>query len=232
MNINPQKKQYSIVLIGEFNPAMFQPEWFLRNNIISKEDADFARSTTGSTPLVVTPQITLFGTPQLKIKVEMKRFEIIADKEPYISAKDFIYNTFSALPGYTISAYGFNYSAHYGVENNEIYQRIGDNLAPKQYWESLLGDDMTGLERKGGLATIQMQKEKNDNKGRLTVILQPSAIIKPGVFITSNDHTTVSSDDMMAETVLDEINRRFEKSFEEMKVIQEDLIKRAVENCE
>ena len=51
-------------------------------------------------------------------------------------------------------------------------------------------------------------------------------------FITSNDHTTVSSDDMMAETVLDEINRRFEKAFEEMKVIQEDLIKRAVENCE
>ena len=25
---SPERQQYSLILLGEFNPAMFQPEWF------------------------------------------------------------------------------------------------------------------------------------------------------------------------------------------------------------
>lgn len=44
MNLCAERQQYSIVLIGEFNPAMFQPEWFSRNNIIAPEEIDVIRN--------------------------------------------------------------------------------------------------------------------------------------------------------------------------------------------
>lgn len=228
MTINPEKKQYSIVLLGDFNPMMFQPEWFNRNLIISPEEVDFAKSQTAATPLIVTPQLTAFRTSQFSIKIEQKRFQVVCEKEPFIVIKDFIVKTFEKLGGYTINAYGFNYSAHYAVDSLETYQKIGDNLAPKKYWESLLGDEITGTERKSGLTAIQMQKNKEEKKGQISLILQPSIILKPGVFISCNDHTNIDIEDSNAEQVVDQINKNFDDSIEFMNKVQIDLLTEAI----
>lgn len=228
MIINPEKKQYSIVLVGDFNPVMFQPEWFSRNLIISPEEVDFAKSQTATAPLIVTPQLTAFKTSQFSIKIEQKRFQVICEKEPFILIKDFVVKTFEKLGGYTLNAYGFNYSAHYAVDTLETYQRIGDNLAPKQYWSSLLGDEIEGTERKSGLTAIQMQKNKEDKKGQISLILQPSILLKPGVFMSCNDHSNIDMENSNAEQVIEQINRAFDESVEFMSKIQIDLLTEAI----
>lgn len=227
MTINPEKEQYSIVLVGDFNPMMFQPEWFSRNLIISPEEVDFAKSQTALSPLIVSPQLTAFKTSQFSIKIEQKRLQVVCEKEPFIVIKDFVLKAFEKLGGFTISAYGFNYSAHYAIDTLETFQKIGDNLAPKKYWESLLGDEVTGTERKSGLAAIQMQKTKEEKRGQISLILQPSILIKTGVFMSCNDHTNVDIEDSNAEQVSEQINENFDKSVAFMRKIQIDVLNEA-----
>ena len=226
---NPERKQYSIVLIGEFNPGMFHPEWFCRNDILSREDVAFACADTNKYPLINTQQITMFKTTQLTVKIETNRFQVVAEKEPLVSLKDFVVKCFDKLGSYVIKAYGFNYSAHYKIDSESKYQEIGDKLAPKEYWADLLGNDISGDDRKGGLCEIQMSEQKADEKGSISMLLQPSAQVKPGVFISCNDHNEVADDDNFAEVVIEKINDRFDSSFESMKILQVSLLTKVCE---
>lgn len=229
MNLCAERQQYSIVLIGEFNPAMFQPEWFSRNNIIAPEEIDVIRNELSQSSLIVTPQLTIFKTSQLNIKIEQKRFEVVAEKEPLISIVDFVSKTFNDLSSFAIKAFGFNYSAHYKIIDMETYQRIADNLAPKSYWKTLLGDEITGVNRKSGLTAIQMRKAKEDQTGYYTVILQPSVFVTPGIFMSCNDHMEKKDEVNSAENVIQTINDIYESSFKFMKKIQTDALIEAMD---
>lgn len=215
---NPELKQYSIVLIGDFNPAMFSPQWFGKNNIIPVEDVEFALSEKSSP--IISSAITIFRTNQLSIKIDTKRFQVVATKEPLIVLKDFILKTFENLSNYTISAYGFNYAAHYSVDNNQEFHKIGDLLAPKSYWKKLLGEDVSGDERLGGLATIQLQEPKKNADGVVSIILQASGLVQPGFYMSCNDHNNLKDDDATAEVLLERINKEFENSFDFMRDLQ------------
>ncbi|MBQ8321432.1 MAG: hypothetical protein IJX92_03610 [Clostridia bacterium] len=219
----PEKNQCSIVLIGDFNPLMFQPEWFKRNEIISPEEVNIAENNKTS-PMVVSNQITMFKTSQLDIRIEQKRFQVIAEKEPFVVLKDFVIKTFEKFSGLIISAMGLNYSAHYNVGDKSKYQLVGDRLAPKKYWKSLLEDEVSGDDRKSGLISITMQKNSDSDTEHIAMTLQPSAIIKPGIFINCNSHTDFKDDASMADNVMERLDELFELSFDKMKNLQQDLL--------
>jgi len=223
-SIVAERKQYSIVLLGDFNPLMFQPEWFGRNDVISMEDVEFARNPNNSLQTIIVPAFTLFRTSQLSVKVEPDRFQILAEKEPWITVKDFVKKTFEKLGGLTIRAYGFNYSAHYRFNGVSEMHAFADKLTPKLYWKTLLGNDVTGDDRKGGLLSLQMFQSKENNEGYVTVLLQDSRHVKPGIFLTCNDHVSISEDDSSAEIVMEKIENTFDISFANMARIQNDLI--------
>ena len=220
---NPEKNQCSVVLIGDFNPLMFQPEWFKRNGIISPEEVDIAENNKTS-PMVISNQITMFKTSQFDIRIEQKRFQVVAEKEPFIVLKDFVIKTFEKLGGLIITAVGFNYSAHYNIGDKSKYELIGDRLAPKKYWNDLLGDEVTGTDRKSGLMSITMQKNMENDKGHLSMILQPSAVVNTGVFLSCNDHINFKDDDSIADNVMETIDTLFELSFDKMKNLQQNLL--------
>ena len=227
--IVPERKQYSIVLVGDFNPLMYQPEWFGRNDVISMEDVEFARNPNNAFPMVITPQFTMFRTSQLSITIELNRFQVVAEKEPLIIVKDFVAKTFERLGGLTIRAYGYNFSAHYKFDSESKIHIFADKLAPKQYWGSLLGDDIAGDNRAGGLVTLQMQKSKENNEGQITTVLQRSNLIQ-GIYLTCNDHVNISEDDSVADIVMEKIENTFSVSFKSMAKIQNDLISETTKN--
>ncbi len=53
----------SIVLVGSFNPAIFQPMWFAANELIGRADAENAEVA------VVHPDITQFRARQMSFVV-------------------------------------------------------------------------------------------------------------------------------------------------------------------
>lgn len=219
-NFKPEMKQYSVVLLGEFNPAMFSPEWFGKNKIIAPEDVEFAKRAGSNS--IVSPAITIFSTQQLNVKIDNVRFQIATNKEPITVLKDFIKKTFDDLANFTIKAYGLNYSAHYKVDSYSDYHRVGDLLAPKKYWKFLLNEDMSGDDRHGGLASIHMVEEKDG--GATSISLQPSNTFKPGFFISCNDHNNLPEEDATADRLLECINNEFETTFEKMKDMQLNLL--------
>lgn len=218
----PERKHCSIVMRGSFNPAMFQPEWFCRNGILSVEEVDYARSQENS-PIIITPQVSMFRTSQLEVKIEMDRFEVISDKEPHLIIKDFITKTLDNIGNYQITAYGINFAAHFHIEDKHVYQLIWDRLAPKKYWEKLLGDEVSGDERKSGLLTLDMKKERET--GYTPVRFQPSFQIQPGVFISCNEHFNIDDEDSSAIYVMNKIDDEFDSVIKKMGDYQIDLLK-------
>ena len=59
----------SIILLGKFNPAIFQPAWLSANNLLRKEEADIANID------VINPQVTSFSAAWLRIQVLAGRFQ-------------------------------------------------------------------------------------------------------------------------------------------------------------
>ena len=220
------KAQYSIALIGTFNPLMFHPLWFGKNNIIPQEEVDFAQSQQVNYPCIVSPQFTIFKTSQFYVKVEEGKFGVVLEKEPYILIKDFVMKTFENLGSTTITAFGFNYDAHYKIDSLSLYQQIGDKLAPKSYWEMLLEDEIEGDERKSGLISLQMRKRKADGNGYIQFRLMPSDLFKPGLILCCNDHNMLLQDEQSAEDAMISIDTMFEESFQRMKDLHNDLLKR------
>ena len=223
-SVTTERKQYSIVLVGDFNPLMYQPEWFGRNDVISMEEVEYARNQSNAVPTIVTPQLTLFRTSQLSVKVEMTRFQVVAEKEPMIIVKDFFRKTFEKLGALTVRAYGYNYSAHYRFGSEAEIHCFADKLTPKKYWGSLLGDDVAGDNRKGGLSSLEMFQPKESNVGQVSVLLQRSVRVNPGIFLTCNDHVNIKDSDSSADTVMEMIETTFDPSFKNMARIQNDLI--------
>ena len=222
----PERKQFSIVVLGSFNPEMFQPQWFQRQEIISQEDADFAIDQNSSVPLIITPQLTLFRTPQMTVQIDAKRFEVKADKEPLISLIDFVTKTFENLGSYNIRAFGFNYIANYKVKSIEEYHKIGDALVPKEYWKECLQEEVTGNDRQSGLEFLRMKKQKKDSKGYILFALQASPYIQNAFMLSCNDHNVVEDDNQSAEYVMDLINKRYEEAFDNMQKMQIELMER------
>jgi len=230
--INPERKQFSIVLVGTFNPTMFQPEWFGRNDVISAEEVEFARNKSNALPTIITPGLTLFRTSQLSIRIEEDRFQVVAEKEPLLTIKDFARKTFEKLGGLTITAFGYNYSAHYKFVTEAALNDFADKVAPKKYWISLLGEDISGSDRKGGLGSLQMVKHKEDNKGQVSIVLQGSFHVHPGIFLACNDHTNINETDSAADIVMEKIEQSFNESFLSMASIQNTLIAETIKCVE
>ena len=220
----PERKIFSVVIVGAFNPSMFHPEWFGRNGIISAEDVGIALNVENSIPTIVTPQLTIFTTSQLSIRVEQNRFSVTAEREPFDAVNDVIKKTFEKLGSLTITAYGYNYSAHYDFERDTMRNDFADRIAPKKYWKALLGDDVSGDARQGGLLSIQMNKLKPDGQGAITTVLQPSVPIKKGVYIACNDHNNLKKEEASADIAVEYIDRDIIKSLKAMEEIHQGLL--------
>lgn len=221
-----ERKQYSIVIIGSFNPEMFHPQWFNRQGIISQEDMEFAIDQNSQSPLVVAPQLTIFRTPQMTVQIDTKRFEVKADKEPLISLIDFVTKTFENLSSYSIKAFGFNFIANYKAESKEEYHKIGDLLAPKGYWEELLNEEITGNDRISGLDFIRMKKQKKDSNNYILFTLQSSPFFLNAFMLSCNDHNVLDENNQSADRAMDLINERYKEAFDNMQNMQIKLMER------
>lgn len=224
----PESGNVSIVIVGAFNPLMFHPEWFLKNNVVApgEIEAIMAKSTANNEdPFVVTPNFTIFSTSQLLFNIFPDKFSITAIKEPFSIAQDAVKKTFENLGSMPMKAMGINSSAHFKMLSLSKYQEFGDRLTPKNYWEYLLKDEVKGDDRKSGLAQLTMKKERKDPKGAIVVSVGPSGRFFPeipGVYILCNDHYDFDKE-IYAEKASYLLDKYFDASLQESLKIQMSL---------
>jgi len=179
-----------IVFSGEFLPGLFSPDWFGRNNLIGPEDVEVARVAN----LVVSRDITTFQTDWFTIQALQQQvvFTSLGPVTPLL--KDLAVGVLMLLPETMVTGIGLNFRSHYKTSTRAEYHLIGDTLVPKDHWNKLFPGMHVGMAN----LQVMAQKLKDDGEpvdgDQYHVFVQPSGMIKEGVFIATNDHRAVSVD--------------------------------------
>jgi hypothetical protein len=166
----------SIVLRGQFNPAILSPGWLLAEGLLGPKEALDVRSQ------VILNQLSTFHTSWLQCQVTEDQLVASTDEPPeFERLRDVLVGILKTLPHTPVSAMGINRTFHFQMPSWEDWHALGDTLAPKTFWDEFL--QLPGTE------TVSIQGNRPDEfAGRVLVTVQPSRTVKTGIFVMVNDH--------------------------------------------
>jgi len=212
-----ERDSSSIVLVGRFNPAIFQPMWFAANELLSTEDAENAIIN------VVHPEITQFATRQFRLSVESEKFIVVCETLYRNVLYDLVVACFRKFLVYTpIRLMGLNRDLHFSVGSEEQRSRYGFELAPLSAWgewgkeiEETAKNANGG--RHGGMMKVAMQQSPRPDEldGYIQTEIQPSTLIRgnAGIYVIINDHYVIDPDEERpASAAMDVLEASWEQS--------------------
>lgn len=188
-----ERNNWSIVLVGSFNPAIFHPSWFLLNGVISKETADAAEVN------VVHPEISSVTLGPLRLEVQSNRFHIQTEQAPEIALLDHVLRVFGDhLPHSQVIQIGVNRSVYFRAQSTEKRTELGRLFAPTLPWGAF-GERIAASKGAmvGGMTNVGM-RELHDEEvwfGHTEARLMPGfeLDVATGIQITINNHFELKS---------------------------------------
>lgn len=140
------KVNRTIVLVGSFNPAIFQPIWISQYGLLSDEEMEGLYNTE-------IKEQKIEGEPNLTIKIGKGQPFRVSNDDTYIAFKSFTFQinrgkaiftlltdsnlairfikkSFAILKETPLLAYGFNFQAHFKFDNT--YNSIIDSLLERR----------------------------------------------------------------------------------------------------
>jgi hypothetical protein len=192
----PEKDLASIVMIGSFNPAIFQPRWLGTQQLIRKEEAENAKITT------IREEIADFSTEWFNLQVVGDRLQLRStDPMRYGPLRDLASGILTLLPHTPVKAIGMNRHFHFSIPSIDLWHGIGHLLAPKDSWNAIL--------EKPGLLSMRIRGYRSGTdrladgtpSGRDTSNwkIEPSTVIGPGLFVELNEEFTAPDGSQGAE---------------------------------
>jgi hypothetical protein len=207
----PEVNQAAIVLTGSFNPTIFQPEWFARQNLLPVQEAEQA------TIKIMVPQVVDFQTARFELQVTADKFVLISNPDANPSTlKDVVLGTFFILEHTPLTALGLNRLMHFSTPSEEIWNRIGDRLAPKDGWRQ-------ALKKRPGLLSLTIQADPEANGDRLKVKVEPSTRATFGVYFEVNDHRPASKTNGL-KSLMEVIRNEWEGSYNNAAEIADSIL--------
>ncbi len=177
-----------IVLVGSFNPAIFHPQWFARQNVtISEQEAENASN------VIMLPDLTTFHTEHLTVQVTTDHFQVGTTHVPaYELVRDLAVGAFRVLRHTPIRMLGVNRNVHFNTGTRDLWHAVGHHVAPKEVWAPILENP--------GTRSLTIEGTRPDGlRGAIRVKLEPSARIDPGVFLDINDHFETEGGDQASQ---------------------------------
>ncbi len=216
MRIEPEIDEVVVVLVGDFNPAVFTPAWFVLHGLLPANAADDAEVE------VVHPRTTVFSFDWLRLQITEERFVAGTARAPRIRVRDFVARTFTERPNHTpLRELGINRGVHFPVGSRVEMDRIGRILAPVEPWGAW-GRDLEPDGKHGGMTSLRMSQVKIEGRppeDRINVTVEPSNPIvgrgRAGVYVAVNDHyTTGDTGSGSNERLMEILEDSFETSLE------------------
>ena len=190
----------SIVLVGSFNPAIFQPEWFARNGLLPQGEVDESKLS------LVHPQVSQFETERFAFQITLDRFTV--QGKPNATSgplRDLIAGTFYILEHTPVKAMGLNRMMHFALGSEDAWHNLGDKLSPKDPWRQV-------LEHRPGLRQLDILSQEDPPNGPSVMVrVQPSLSIKWGVYFETNEQF-VASKERGLESMMEILQDRWEDS--------------------
>ena len=171
----PEMTSAGIVLLGSFNPAIFHPAWFKANDLIRSQEADQAKLE------ISHPEVSSFSIDWFKLTVFLNRFSAeTADSYHFEPLRDLVLSVFKLLEHTPASKMGMNTQMHFKMPSEEKWHGFGHLVAPKIPWRKIMNQP--------GLISLIMADTRKDSPGYVRVKVEPSATVRPGIFIEVNNH--------------------------------------------
>jgi len=185
------ERDFNIVLVGSFNPAIFHPEWLARNGLISSADLENAQVE------VVHPDLARFSVGWAKLEVVKERF-VVRTHDPSFQGpmRDLAVGIFSILGHTPIKNLGVNAVIKVQAPDEATWHQVGDALAPKEIWsKSLVG--------RVGLKRLSVKAERDDGlDGEVNVDVAALSDPVYGIALSINNHLVLKDEPKFIETVL------------------------------
>jgi len=166
----------SVVVSGIFNPAIFSPDWLLREDLID------SAVYTSMTETVITPDFTSLRLGDILLQVTREALQVATShSSEFERSRDLVVGILRLLSHTPIAALGINRQFHIKADSDTIWHAIGDAILPKSAWESVLSLP--------GMRSAALWGARPDNHaGRVQVQIEPSVAIQYGIFVSQNDH--------------------------------------------
>jgi len=172
----PFFEQLTIVLIGNFNPAIFHPMWFAKNELIMDQEAENASIKINNMDICV------FTLDWCVVEVLKNRFSIkTIQEQTQETIKDLVVSTFLILNHTPINMLGINIDREYDAKDESTWHNIGHALTPKDIWKNILNEP--------GMKNIVIQGKREDSyEGHIQFSVSPGNQQQHSVSIGINDH--------------------------------------------
>lgn len=198
----PEIEGANVVLIGDFNPKIFQPAWFAAQQLIRNEEAEDAKID------IIHSAFVSFSLEWLRLEVHQNRFFAATHQKPFYSPlRDLVVGTFRILSHTPVRMLGINCDFHFPMGSEQAWHAVGHRLAPKEMWRGILD--------KPGIRSLSMEGRREDEFiGRIAVKIEPSQRIEFGVYVNINDHyeTKGQETSMGCGEVIDILESSWDKS--------------------
>ena len=173
----PDKQIKSIVLVGTFNPTIFQPAWFVGQNLIGETEGINAEIN------IIHSDVVNFRLEWCNLEVTRERVVVTTTQESaFERIRDLTIGTFRLLAHTPVSMLGINLEMHFRMKSVEDWHSFGHQLAPKEpFWNETL--------KNPGTLNVSIHGERPDKYfGRIMVDVKPSDKVLHGVSFRINDH--------------------------------------------
>lgn len=214
MDPKPSRTVATLVVVGNFNPAVFSPFWFKSHDLLRDAEADSAEIQ------VVSPDITLFKTEWLEVDARANRLQFRTQQEPYFPVlRDLMLGSLALFPAVPIIQSGFNWEEIYTFQDADEFHALGHTLAPKAPW----GDTMVHP----GMVHLTVRSERPDKRdGYKDFRVRPLKHPINTVSLSVNDHVSYERlEPTSPAEAIECIDSYWERSFEEFHSVALHLIK-------
>lgn len=176
---------YAIVLLGQFNPPIFQPAWFALHGIITEDDA------TDPVDMYLDADSSFFKTGLFGCEVSRDRFRVfsVPTTERREQMSDVVVPAFKLLYHTPIAAVSMICFRH--VPSDEyLWTDVGPRLVPSSPWEEIMG---TGA--KVDRVIVQQPTSAADYEGLRGIAIEPSRLLEGGTYVSVTHQYSLSGED-------------------------------------
>lgn len=180
MAIERESSLLSIVVVGDFNPAIFQPAWFAAEELLRPGEAEAA------TIEIVHPDVSIFTAEWVRVQVTRDRLHLQTERESHLVAlRDLMVGALALLRHSPTRICGINHDVTLRFPNREGFDRFGWRLVPPSAWDAVL--------KRPGMATLQEQGGRDDGReGWIRVKVEPVLDDSLRTVVGVNDHVIVT----------------------------------------
>ena len=227
-------KNANVVVVGGFDVRSFTPTALLQSDVLTPPEAKSVESLT-----VIPGRIVTFQTSGLKVTAEQHRLQIERHVPPYIKAADVLAKAIrdnSTFPS-SITAVGINTNATWRLDDFDVRDKLGRQLAPIDAWGRWSEDLKRAAEfgprdrRHPGVASITMRLPLSDDRkaGWIDVRVGPAYSGAPEIIISTNDHYALPDDEKETDplALLAVVETRFDASLRRADEVAASILEEA-----